>query len=173
MYGGWGKWINHRSKEVGRERQKKKKKKKEGGANGHPRGERPSLAQGGEEPRKRESLSQSGAGGRGGAGRRQGAGLGRAALSPGRERFARLRCVHSWESALDSRAPWGGDNKVRSAKLLTLSRTEDPCKIALRPCATALGSGCLGNSAVSKDQSWSHARGVSGVDSLGRRAPRE
>lgn len=26
MCGGWGKWINHRSKEVGRERQKKKKR---------------------------------------------------------------------------------------------------------------------------------------------------
>lgn len=152
---------------------KDKKKKKEGGANGHPRGERPSLAQGGEEPRKRGSLSQSGAGGRGGAGRRQGAGLGRAAVSPGRERFARLRCVHSWESALDNRGPWDGDTKVRSAKFLTLPRTEDPCKVALPQCATALGSGCLGNSAVSEDQSWSHARGVSGVGSLGRRAPRE
>lgn len=152
---------------------KDKKKKKRGGANGHPRGERPSLAQGGEEPRKRGSLSQSGAGGRGGAGRQQGAGLGRAPVSPGRERFARLRCVHSWESALDSRGPWGGDTKVRSAKLLTLPRTEDPCKVALPPCETALGSGCLGNRAVSEDQSWSHARGVSGVGSLGRRAPRE
>lgn len=29
MCGGWGKWINHRSKEVGRERQKKKKKREE------------------------------------------------------------------------------------------------------------------------------------------------
>lgn len=27
--GGWGKWINHRSKEVGREKTKKKKKKRE------------------------------------------------------------------------------------------------------------------------------------------------
>ena len=126
----------------------KKKKKKKGGASGHPRGERPSSAQGGEEPRKRGSLSQSGAGGRGGAGRQQGAGLGLVPVSPDRERFARLRCVHSWETALDSRGPWGGDTKVRSAKLLTLPRTEDPCKVALRPCATALGSGCLGKSRV-------------------------
>ena len=29
MFGGWGKWINHRSKEVGREIKKKKKKREE------------------------------------------------------------------------------------------------------------------------------------------------
>lgn len=83
-----------------------------------------------------------------------------------------MQCVHSSESALDGRGPWGRDSKVRCAKLSALPRAGDLRKAVPNPCAAAIWQWVPGKRCCVPGPVF-EPRGVSGMGDPGRRAPRE